>query len=40
MRKEGLIELIDRRSLKIADLETLMDLAGQSDVTADNFDVG
>jgi len=40
MRKEGLIELIDRRSLKIADLETLMDLAGQSDVTTDNFDVG
>jgi len=40
MRKEGLIELLDRRSLKVVDLDALMDLAGQSDVDTDSYDVG
>lgn len=40
MRKSGLIELMDRRTLKIVDLDALLDLAGQPDVTSDNYDVG
>lgn len=40
MRKEGLIDLVDRRSFVISDLEALAELAGQSDLTEDSRDVG
>lgn len=40
MRKGSLIDLIDRRSLKITDLDGLMDLAGQSDLDEGSFGVG